>query len=404
LRDGTIHANEIWKRFRADARRTYLQDELARVFNRIKRRSGGGGWRWVLRDIELLAEPGSSIGLIGANGSGKSTLLKILTQVMYPTAGRLQVVGRVGALIELRAGLHPNLTGRENIFLTGSLMGLGRKEVTRRLDDIVAFSELEGALDRQIKYYSSGMQMRLGFGVAAFMEPDVLLVDEVLAVGDAPFQQRCLDRMREVLNAGTTLIFVSHDLPAVEATCRDGIWLHNGEVRSRGSIRDVLGTYKQWVEADAESAPRIEGPIRVRAHASAGDRHGPIRSGERLDVVLTVESDESFDTMFYIGVSEGTASPVFVVSRVALLSTGETVLRCTIPHVPLPGGHYYVLLGASERGRPRAGARQLLAWQTAGEFDVFGPEIDMVPPAVVRAGPVYVDAGWSVEPGSRNGS
>ena len=148
------------------------------------------------------------------------------------------VQGRIGALIEIRAGIHPNLTGRENVYLTGSLMGLSRKRVSERFDEIVAFAELEDAIDRQVKYYSSGMQMRLGFGVAAFLEPDVLLVDEVLAVGDAAFQQRCLDRMRYVLSQGTTLIFVSHDLAAVEATCTQGIWLHNGEVqRTRSSPR-----------------------------------------------------------------------------------------------------------------------------------------------------------------------
>lgn len=396
MRSGTIQAAEIWKRFRTDTRSTYLQDELSRMMSYLKRKPSNG-WRWVLREIDISAEPGSSFGLVGANGSGKSTLLKILTQVMYPTAGRVRVEGRVGSLLELRAGLHPNLTGRENIFLTGSLMGLPRRHVTERLDDIVAFAELEGAIDRPIKYYSSGMQMRLGFGVAAFLEPDVLLVDEVLAVGDASFQQRCLDRMRDVLNAGTTLIFVSHDLPAVEATCRDGIWLHDGEIRTRGPIRDVLSAYRQWVEADAETAARLSGFIQVRAETSGGDDGGPIPSNGRLDVVLTVESAESYDADFYIGVSEGTASPVFVVSRFARLARGETVLRCSIPHVPLPRGRYYLWLSSDERGQAGAGRRELLPWQPAGQFDVFGPDIDSVPRAVVRAAPVRVEADWTVE-------
>jgi ABC-2 type transport system ATP-binding protein len=402
LRSGTIHAAEIWKRFRTDTRSTYLQDELLRMRSRFKGKNSDG-WRWVLRDIEISAEPGSSLGLVGANGSGKSTLLKILTQVMYPTAGSVKVEGRVGALLELRAGLHPNLTGRENIFLTGSLMGLARRQVTERLNDIVAFAELESAIDRQIKYYSSGMQMRLGFGVAAFLEPDVLLVDEVLAVGDASFQQRCLDRMRDVLSAGTTLILVSHDLPAVEATCRDGIWLHDGEIRTRGPMRDVLSAYKQWVEADAETAVRVAGRIRVQAEVCPADDSPTIQSNERLDIVLAVESDDEYDALFYIGVSEGTASPVFVVNRFAQIVAGDTTLRCSIPHLPLPRGRYYLWLASSERGRAGAGRRELLPWQPACHFDVFGPQIDLVPRAVVRAAPVYVDATWSVESGSRNG-
>ncbi|HEV7163456.1 MAG TPA: ABC transporter ATP-binding protein, partial [Solirubrobacteraceae bacterium] len=205
-----------------DERPTYLQDRLAVFGDRLRSRQGES-WRWALNDISLRAEPGESWALVGANGAGKSTLLKIISRVMYQTAGKLEMAGRVGALIEVRAGLTPLLTGRENIYLTGSIMGLKRRDVARRFDEIVAFAELERAVDRQVKYYSSGMQMRLGFAVAAHLQPDILLVDEVLAVGDASFQQRCLDQIRAVLNEGTTLLFVSHDLAAVEASCTNGI-------------------------------------------------------------------------------------------------------------------------------------------------------------------------------------
>ena len=187
--DGTVTANRIWKRFRADRQRMLLRDEIQRLSARL-RGEAGRGWRWALRDIDLAAQPGESVGLIGPNGSGKTTLLKILTRVMYPYAGSVEVAGRVSALIEVRAGIHPDLTGRENVFLFGSLLGLSRRDVAKRFDDIVTFAELEGAIDRQVKFYSSGMQMRLGFAVAGFLEPDVLLVDEVLAVGDTAFQQK----------------------------------------------------------------------------------------------------------------------------------------------------------------------------------------------------------------------
>ena len=212
---GAIAVDRIWKRFRADRNRPVFRDEIGRLADSIRGRGNSRHWRWALRDVNLDIQPGESVGLFGANGSGKSTLLKILTRVMYPTAGWLQISGRVGALIEIRAGVHPDLTGRENIYLYGSIMGLQRNEIDRRFDEIVAFAELSDALDRQLKYYSSGMAMRLGFAVAAFLQPDVLLVDEVLAVGDAAFQQKCLERMRSVLQEGTTLIFVSHDLASV---------------------------------------------------------------------------------------------------------------------------------------------------------------------------------------------
>ena len=215
LPEGSIAASHLWKRFRADKRHRVLREQVAKVSDRLRGRRRG--WRWALRDVDLHVEPGEAVGLMGPNGSGKSTLLKILTRVMYPYAGRLEVSGRVGALIEVRAGIHPQLTGRENAFLYGSLLGLNRRQVQQRFDEIVAFAQLEDAIDRQTKFYSSGMQMRLGFSVAAFLEPDILLVDEILAVGDSSFQQRCLERMSAALAEGVSLVFVSHDLAAIEA-------------------------------------------------------------------------------------------------------------------------------------------------------------------------------------------
>ena len=203
-RDGAVVVDRVWKRFKADARRPMLRDEVERLLSR-SRVDEADRWRWVLRQIDFRLEPGESVGLFGTNGSGKSTLLKLLTRIMYPTAGSIAVHGRVGALIELRAGIHPELTGRENVFMYGSILGLDRPTIARRFDEIIGFAELEDAIDRQVKYYSSGMAMRIGFAVAAFLEPHVLLVDEVMAVGDAAFQQKCLDRMRAVIASGTTV-------------------------------------------------------------------------------------------------------------------------------------------------------------------------------------------------------
>ena len=387
LPEGTISASHVWKRFRADRRGSLLATEVKRL-NAALRRRPFEAWRWALREINLHAEPGDSIGLIGANGSGKSTLLKILTRVMYPYAGTVQVSGRVGALIEVSAGIHPQLTGRENVYLYGMLLGLSRKEVARKFDEIVAFAEVEQATDRLVKFYSSGMKMRIGFAVAAFLEPHILLVDEVLAVGDATFQQKCLDRMRTVMSQNTTLVFVSHDLAAVQATCTTGMWLADGNVMATGPISDVLGKYRQAIEqaAEASSAGAVGNLLKV----SATGRDGPMgRTEEPLDITLVLTSDTPRGADLYLGLSEGTATPIFTLNRPIHLGVGETEIRCTIPHLPLPRGRYYVWVGAWSAG-------PLVPWQPAGHVDVEGPDLDPAPRAVVRLAPVFVEATWDV--------
>jgi ABC-type polysaccharide/polyol phosphate transport system ATPase subunit len=395
LREGTIVAEEIWKRFRLDERPTYLQDRIAGVRDRIQRREGQS-WRWALSDVGFRAEPGESWALVGANGAGKSTLLKIISRVMYQTAGRLQLSGRVGALIEVRAGITPLLTGRENIYLTGSIMGLSRRDVAKRFDEIVAFAELEGAVDRQVKYYSSGMQMRLGFAVAAHLQPDILLVDEVLAVGDATFQQRCLDRIRAVLAEGATLLFVSHDLAAVEATCANGIWLHNGEIRTMGPIREVLADYRGAVEGDARSRSDIEGVIKVGDIKAEPPDGGLAKTGGQLDVSLTLHSEQPYRTWVYLGITEGAATPIFLLNpgRETMIEPGATSVKCTIPSLPLPSGRYYVWGGVY---RNWTEGEELVSWQPLTEFDVYGPELDAAPRAVVRLSPLHIESSWSID-------
>jgi ABC-type polysaccharide/polyol phosphate transport system ATPase subunit len=395
LRDGTIVGEEIWKRFRLDERSTYLQDRIAVVGDRLRRQQAES-WRWALNDVSLRVEPGESWALVGANGAGKSTLLKIISRVMYQTAGNLELAGRVGALIEVRAGLTPLLTGRENIFLTGSIMGLKRREVAKRFDEIVAFAELEAAVDRQVKYYSTGMQMRLGFAVAAHLQPDILLVDEVLAVGDASFQQRCLDRIRAVLAEGTTLLFVSHDLAAVEASCSNGIWLHNGEVQTRGPIREVLAAYRGAVEGDAKARADIEGLIKVSDVEAVAPDGGLAKTGSQLDVTMTLHSDQSHRAWIYLGVTEGAATPIFLLNpgREVILEPGETKVRCSIPSLPLPAGRYYLWGGIYKNWTQ---GDELIGWQPLTEFDVYGPELDAAPRAVVRLSPIHVEASWEIQ-------
>jgi ABC-type polysaccharide/polyol phosphate transport system ATPase subunit len=395
LPKGTIEAQEVWKRFRSDDRPSYLQDQIARISDRVRGRSRPS-YRWALSDVNIRAEPGASWGLVGANGAGKSTLLKIMSRVMYPSAGSVNVSGRVGALIEVRAGISPLLTGRENIYLTGSIMGLKRREVAERFDEIVAFAELEPAIDRQVKYYSSGMTMRLGFGVAAFLQPDVLLVDEVLAVGDAAFQQRCLDRIRTVLAEGATLFFVSHDLAAVEATCTNGIWLHNGTIHSAGPIREVLAAYRAKVEGDAaESQRKVSGLIDVTEASAVSPEEGPARTGGRLEVNLTLECRQEHRCWVYLGVTQGAATPIFLLNpgRETILPPGQTHVRCEIPSLPLPSGRYYVWGGIYEHWTD---GTELLGWQPLASFDVYGPKLDDAPRAIVRLAPVHVDSEWDI--------
>jgi ABC-type polysaccharide/polyol phosphate transport system ATPase subunit len=359
---------------------------------RLTGRPDGKRWRWALRDVDLVAKPGESIALVGSNGSGKTTMLRLLARVMYPHAGSVKVSGRVGALIEVRAGIHPDLTGGENIYLYGSLLGLPRREVAGRFDDIVRFAELEEAVNRQVKYYSTGMQMRLGFSIAAFMEPDVLLVDEVLAVGDAQFQQKCLDRIRYVLHQGATVVFVSHDLQAVESICERAIWLREGMVAADGPVRDVLGAYRQTVERAAEITTPAFGFVRVVKSEVRGGGHGhAVRTQEPLEVILVVENPEPRLANFHLGVSEGPATPIFVFGHEEYIPAGEIEVRCSIKHLPLPRGRFYLWLCIVED------SGDLLSWHPFSQFDVLGPELGSTPRGVVRLAPIELGPEWEFE-------
>lgn len=214
---------------------------------------------WVLRDVSFDIEPGETVGLIGSNGAGKSTALKIMARTLMPTSGRVKMNGRVAALLELGVGFHPDLTGRENVFLSGSIMGLSRAHVKRSLEEIVAFAELERFIDVPVKHYSSGMYVRLGFAVAVHADPDILLIDEVLAVGDAHFQQKCLKRIKQLHQHGVTIVQVSHSMPQIEDTCKRVFWIDDGVLCSAGDARQVIADYLSAVARDeyaqAASAP-----------------------------------------------------------------------------------------------------------------------------------------------------
>lgn len=236
-----------------DFRETMMS--LPRLFTRRARRvfkrgatgdEGGGGTRqvlWALRDINLEVQQGEAVGIIGRNGSGKSTLLKILSRITAPTTGRAEIHGRVGSLLEVGTGMHPELTGRENVFLNGAILGMRRAEIMRKFDEIVAFADITRFIDTPVKRYSSGMRVRLAFAVAAHLEPEILMIDEVLAVGDAEFRKKCLGKMERVTHVGRSVLFVSHNMEAVSTLCDTAVLLENGVIAARGDASTIVQQY-----------------------------------------------------------------------------------------------------------------------------------------------------------------
>lgn len=257
MNDTAVSFRNVWKKFRKGERFDSLRDLVPALTRRLwtGRPKGLTAQEfWALRDVSFELGRGDSLGIIGPNGSGKSTTLKLLSQILKPDQGTLQVNGRYGALIELGAGFHPDLTGRENIYLNGTILGMKRAEIARKFDEIVAFAELEEFLDTPVKRYSSGMYARLGFSVAAHVDPEVLIVDEVLSVGDYHFQEKCFAKMREFTKNGTTLIFVSHNLTAVGTLCKSALLLHKGVPVFQGDVQNAIKNYYALYAEDTRSS------------------------------------------------------------------------------------------------------------------------------------------------------
>jgi lipopolysaccharide transport system ATP-binding protein len=267
-----IEVEGLSKQYRVGAARAAysyetLRDVLAGAFSAPVRRLAGRGAApeqtfWALRGVSFEVRPGEVLGVIGRNGAGKSTLLKLLSRITEPTAGRVKLYGRIGSLLEVGTGFHPELTGRENIFLNGAILGMKRAEIARKFDEIVAFAEVERFLDTPVKRYSSGMYTRLAFAVAAHLEPEILLVDEVLAVGDAAFQQKCLGKMGEVAREGRTVLFVSHNMGAVLQLCTRAAVLAGGELVMDGEVRPAVSKYLSETRASGSVAAFEDEPDR----------------------------------------------------------------------------------------------------------------------------------------------
>jgi homopolymeric O-antigen transport system ATP-binding protein len=310
---------------------------------------------WALRDVSFTIDAGDVVGVVGRNGAGKSTLLKILSRITEPSQGRVGLKGRVGSLLEVGTGFHPELTGRENVYLYGSILGMPRLEIRRRFADIVEFAEIGPQLDTPIKRYSSGMQVRLAFAVAAFLEPEILLVDEVLAVGDVAFQKRCLGRMDEVAGEGRTVVFVSHNMALMQALCRRGLFLDRGALRFDGSIEDAVALYLRDLEramaADVGERTDRKGrqDIRlVRVELAGGaDGGGAPTTGGRLSLAFVLSSS-SLSTACRFTILDSLGHPVAEFrSAVAApddrsSESSRDRFECAIDELPLVPGRYRV--------------------------------------------------------------
>jgi lipopolysaccharide transport system ATP-binding protein len=313
-----ITVEDVWKRFRL-GNATPNGDLRERFSRRYNNSSVDSSEFWALKGVSFSVEQGSSLGIVGHNGSGKSTMLKMLTGILRPTKGNIQIKGRVGALIEVGAGFHADLTGRENIFLNGSILGLSRREITRRFDEIVAFSELERFIDTPVKRYSSGMYMRLGFSVIAHTSPEILIIDEVLAVGDASFQEKCMSRIREVAAQGATVIFVSHSMSAVAKICTQAILLDAGQTVSYGSSDKVVHEYAQHMQDRIAARYLADDEKAAEAEAVSTAASQPVAEGAAAPAEVTENNEVSEEPE--------EAEPIILMNSVELLDKDRNPCR-----------------------------------------------------------------------------
>lgn len=349
----------VSKKFKIGARREdTLRDRIANFWRRRKSNRTAHEI-WALKDIDLEVQPGEVLGIIGRNGAGKSTLLKLLAHITQPTEGRVTIRGRVGSLLEVGTGFHTELTGRENIFLNGAILGMKRAEIQRKFDEIVAFSEVEKFLDTPVKFYSSGMHMRLAFAVAAHLEPEIMLVDEVLAVGDVDFQKKCLGKMDEVTKQGRTVLFVSHNMVAVQSLCPRVIWLVEGRILKQGNALEVTEEYLNQGTAISDARVKtdhhsgrttsIENAIKeVWLENDKGEVTNHILMGKGLNICYRFESRrEIINPVFSFRVEDHHGRRVFNVNNLVYphgsrpKTAQSGVVKCHFPSMPIQPGNYF---------------------------------------------------------------
>jgi lipopolysaccharide transport system ATP-binding protein len=383
--DVAIEVTGLGKRFEigsAAGGYMLLTEQITERFRRRGRRPRSQGF-WALQEIDFEVKRGETFGVIGHNGAGKSTLLKILSRITPPTTGEARLHGRVGALLEVGTGFHPELTGRENVFLNGAILNMKRIDIQRRFDEIVEFADIGPFIDTPVKRYSSGMQLRLAFSVAAHLEPEILIIDEVLSVGDVAFQQKCLDRMEGVSREGRTVVFISHNLASVRNLCDRGMLLSRGRSRAVGPVSEVIQEYIGEVERDLPRSLRErenrDGSGELRFVDARLERDGEVidspTTGEDCDIVLSYETEraESFRTVNFgitvfaledsaplLNLSSETAGAVFR----DVPPHGEA--RCRLHNCPLPAGQYFLSIWADLAGEMLDGVHRAFEMTVSG--------------------------------------
>ncbi len=352
MSDVALEVQHVSKKFRRGEIYDSLRDLIPALTGRMFRARQDGSLDkrdfWALKDVSFDVKQGEAFGIIGDNGAGKSTMLKLLTGIMRPTEGRITVRGRLSALIEVSAGFHQDLTGRENIYLNGAILGLKRHEIAQRFDEIVAFSGLEAFIDTPVKRYSSGMFARLGFSVAAHVDPEVLLVDEVLSVGDYSFQRKCLERMDEVIRNGTTVVFISHNLRAVGNLCQRSLLLRSGVVSMIGETSDVLKKYLEGEERRSREGQRDIEITEVVVHDSRGPAVD-FQSGDKILVTVEARARKRYeDVSVVIQITDDQAYPLFdsCTDRLGrppfVLEAGQTVTTTFEIEATLAEGTFHI--------------------------------------------------------------
>jgi ABC-type polysaccharide/polyol phosphate transport system ATPase subunit len=393
---GRIVADRVSRTFRVYPK---AQRTLKDLF--VSRGKLGAREVQALRDVSLTVEPGEAVGLVGRNGSGKSTLLRLVSGIIRPTGGRIEAGGRVASLLELGAGFHPDFTGRENVYLNGSIHGLSRARVREAMDEIVSFAELEEFIDLPVRTYSSGMYMRLGFSVAAHIESDILLLDEVFAVGDEQFQRKCFGKVAEFKNRGGTIVFVSHDAQAVERLCDRAVLLRQGEVAFDGATQEAIAAYRRLLAADVnpeelEAGLREWGTGEARIERAqlldaAGEERSQFAAGEPVTVRVVVSADAGVraPTITLEVRDDGglvLASAERVTSELGWSATaGERELRFHVDRLPFADGRFHLRVALSD---PDSG-RPLHALDDALRLFVF--------PAGETTGAVLLEGDWTME-------
>jgi homopolymeric O-antigen transport system ATP-binding protein len=408
--DIAVTAQALGKRYRLGQRQGGYQLLTEAVTERIRHLGRSRRKRdelWALRDVSFTVRRGETFAIIGHNGAGKSTLLKILSRVTPPTAGEVMLNGRVGSLLEVGTGFHPELTGRENIYLNGAILGMRRAEIERKFDEIVDFAEVERFIDTPVKRYSSGMYLRLAFAVAAHLEPEVLIVDEVLSVGDLAFQEKCLGRMERVAGEGRTVLFVSHNLPAVGKLCDRAMLLAGGRKTFEGAAQEVVDRYVASVRTTAsgrlDDSVAREGSGRLRFREvlfeSSGRQVDQPVTGRDLEIILRYESangkpikNPTFAVAVYTTMGTRFVQCQSDVAGSAFRSVpavGE--IRVRLPRCPLPAGRYTLNLFASISGEVADWVRSAVV-MTVADGDFYGSGRGLAPSVQT----VLVDQEWTV--------